>query len=453
MIPKLINTFKSEKGSGLVLSLMVLLVLSVLGFALGFITVGSHRLADINRDSTSAYYIAEAGANMAYEEIESYVLDAYDDSTSPIDFFNKMKTPLYKPESEENSLATKKYSNFESQSGSRPEATVFVTEESRDTSGEKPTAEYTIKSVGNVDGKTRTVDKMVTVNWFDSSSEGNLPEVPINATVIVKDSIKYLGGSITGDVYLDSKEKESFSIVNQGKTIPNKIYSSYPDLNNFRNIFKGIGDNAEAFIKAYENNTVPSNYNFKWTKYDNYIEKLKSSSENYHLENTNYTNNGSWKIFNLENKKIKTTSILFQGQIRLNIGNSDSIIVTNDLTQSWGNTQIIGDGSLTIVVLNSVNFNGPLNTNNGNLRIVFPHDNQSIVIPNGATVTAQFIAPYSEVTLVNNSIKGNIIAKSMHVTNDGGQLTPYNFKFSNTQNINKTDNSTQLITSDSAIER
>ncbi|MDZ7835806.1 MAG: pilus assembly PilX N-terminal domain-containing protein [Alkalibacterium sp.] len=61
---------KNEEGSGLVLALMTLLVLSVLGASLGAVTVGSFKLGDVNRDDTSAYYIAEAGANMAYEEME-----------------------------------------------------------------------------------------------------------------------------------------------------------------------------------------------------------------------------------------------------------------------------------------------------------------------------------------------------------------------------------------------
>lgn len=71
---KHINIFKKEDGAGLVLALMVLMVLAVLGVAVAGVTIGSHKLGDISRDSNSAYYIAEAGANLAYDEIESGVL-------------------------------------------------------------------------------------------------------------------------------------------------------------------------------------------------------------------------------------------------------------------------------------------------------------------------------------------------------------------------------------------
>ena len=84
---KMKNVLVNEQGSGLVLALMVLLVLSVLGSALGMVTINSHRLADHTQDTNSAYYIAEAGANMAYEEFKAGILSAYDISSTEDDFF------------------------------------------------------------------------------------------------------------------------------------------------------------------------------------------------------------------------------------------------------------------------------------------------------------------------------------------------------------------------------
>ena len=74
---KLTKTLRNEDGAGLVLALMVLMVFAVLGVAVGAVTIGSHKLGDISRDNNSAYYIAEAGANLAYKEIEIGVMDAY----------------------------------------------------------------------------------------------------------------------------------------------------------------------------------------------------------------------------------------------------------------------------------------------------------------------------------------------------------------------------------------
>ena len=74
---KLTKIFKKEDGAGLVLALMVLMVLTVLGLTVAGVTIGSHKLGDTSRDSNSAYYIAEAGANLAYEEIKNSVMPAY----------------------------------------------------------------------------------------------------------------------------------------------------------------------------------------------------------------------------------------------------------------------------------------------------------------------------------------------------------------------------------------
>ena len=83
---------EDEKGSGLVLTLMVLLVLSVLGVSIGALTLGSYRLSDANRDDTSAYYVAEAGAVAAYESIQSQVLGAYESNATEGSFYDHVST-------------------------------------------------------------------------------------------------------------------------------------------------------------------------------------------------------------------------------------------------------------------------------------------------------------------------------------------------------------------------
>ena len=81
---------EDEKGSGLVLTLMVLLVLSVLGVSIGTLTLGSYRLSASNRDDTSAYYVAEAAAVAAYDEIQRSVLSAYQSNATEGSFYNQV---------------------------------------------------------------------------------------------------------------------------------------------------------------------------------------------------------------------------------------------------------------------------------------------------------------------------------------------------------------------------
>ena len=140
---------EDEKGSGLVLTLMVLLVLSVLGVSIGTLTLGSYRLSDANRDDTSAYYVAEAGAVAAYEEIQSEVLSAYENNATAGSFYNNVSTIV-------NGQKGKSAIDFGEQFGTEPTATIET--------AQKDLKTYTIISTGEVDGKKRIVTKQFTVS-------------------------------------------------------------------------------------------------------------------------------------------------------------------------------------------------------------------------------------------------------------------------------------------------
>ncbi|MFZ2585199.1 MAG: pilus assembly PilX N-terminal domain-containing protein, partial [Enterococcus aquimarinus] len=81
------SEWANEEGSALVLTLMIFLVLTVLATSISFLTVGSFRLSDINRDGTSAFYIAEAGAKRAYEKASQEVMKTYEAATTMEAFY------------------------------------------------------------------------------------------------------------------------------------------------------------------------------------------------------------------------------------------------------------------------------------------------------------------------------------------------------------------------------
>ena len=157
---------EDEKGSGLVLTLMVLLVLSVLGVAIGTLTLGSYRLSDANRDDTSAYYVAEAGAVAAYEKVQSGVLSAYENNATEGSFYDHVST-IVNAQNGQSSV------DFGAQFGSKPTAKIAT--------AQKDSKTYTITSTGEVDGKKRTVTKQFTVTWVEKSTGGGgLPTLPAN---------------------------------------------------------------------------------------------------------------------------------------------------------------------------------------------------------------------------------------------------------------------------------
>lgn len=189
------HKINNEEGSGLVLTLMVLLVLSVLGVSVATVTMGSNRLGHATQDSNSAYYIAEAGANMAYEEIRQKVVNAYANNNE-----SGVQAAI-------DSLPDK-YDNFEVQSGHQPEAFISISES--ETEGNKNT--YTITSIGEIGPSSRTVTKEFVVTWQDSSAGGGIGDsnFPPGAAIIAKSKIDFRSGTITGDIYLDSSKPNTF---------------------------------------------------------------------------------------------------------------------------------------------------------------------------------------------------------------------------------------------------
>lgn len=190
---------EDEKGSGLVLTLMVLLVLSVLGVSIGTLALGSYRLSDANRDDASAYYVAEAGAVAAYETIQEEVLGAYENNATEGSFYHQVSAIV----GAQNGQSPV---DFGEQFGSEPVAMIATAQEDAKT--------YTLTSTGEVDGKTRTVTKQFTVNWVEKNTGGGggLPALPANAALLTQGGIEISNGTLQGDLYTHSVEPKSFQI-------------------------------------------------------------------------------------------------------------------------------------------------------------------------------------------------------------------------------------------------
>lgn len=161
---KLNKKFDNENGSALVIVMMVLVVVSALGGALGMVTINSHNLAEHTQDTNSAYYIAEAGANMAYEEFKTEVISAYGVSSTENDFFTA-DSGVKKAQA---SVNGKVYSEevFQKTGGIQPTASIEV----GNPVGIGDQRTFTIKSTGTIDGKTRVVEKPIEIEWVSKSA-------------------------------------------------------------------------------------------------------------------------------------------------------------------------------------------------------------------------------------------------------------------------------------------
>lgn len=219
------SEWANEEGSALVLTLMIFLVLTVLATSISFLTVGSFRLSDINRDGTSAFYIAEASAKRAYEKASQEVMKTYEAATTTTssDFYAALDDALF--------LREERTFSFAEQFGD--DATANVSFTATDSNPRK----YTLTSTGSVGGKTRTVQKQFDVSWVDKGGSGGLPALPSEKTVLMTQGKTTItaGAKLEGDIHTSSKKPGSI-IFSGGATFENTTLF-YPNTANKDNLF------------------------------------------------------------------------------------------------------------------------------------------------------------------------------------------------------------------------
>lgn len=500
----MLTKFKNEDGSGLILALMTLMVLSVLGAALGAITIGGYRLSSVNRDTTSAYYIAEAGVNQAYEEMSSLVNSAYESSTTEEGFFSVIESSEYKD--------GKAITGFGNQFGDSPEAQVKLMK--LDVQGK--TRSYSLVSDGNVDNRNRIVEKPFDVTWVDKGS-GGLPTLPDKASLIVKDEIDFSNGSIFGDIYFKSTNSGSFKLSNSGTVTGNRSNIYLPALDT--NVF--TSSSGESVTNGFKGRSNIDNKTKSWIDYVDAINDIKfpskdsfspltdkkvfngSNSHDVQKNNSLFVNN--WIVPNYDLKlerDIFIDKLVVDSGYTLNLiadNNSNNIFV-NELIMPQGFINIIGSGEVNIFVSNKVSFGGgsQINRNGSYSQLNFYYFGKSrfslegsqsingslfndtaeinlgasgnvtgsifsratssdINISGGSNNNILLYAPNSKVNFPNGKISGVVLAKSFNIS--GGATLEYqpfelyNFPFLNAISNNEENLSADLIKSEPIIEQ
>lgn len=441
---KMKTILTEEDGSGLVLALMVLLVLSVLGVSLGIVTVGSYRLGDINRDNNSAYYIAEAGANMAYEEIENYVLKAYEDSNSQVSFFEKMGNPLGENNNESNTI----YSEFDSQFGDRPIATIKVM--SGVINGESK--QYTIESIGEVAGKTRTVQKDFDVTWREKNHGGGnaLPEIPPSTSIVVRNNINFNGGYISGDIYIDSANKHSFRLGESGEFKGSNIYTNYPRKEK-EEIYTAPNwriTNPDPKYLEMVDKTKLATEDITWENYNklvegivfpnpnNYSEVLEKKIErdsniHYVIRNgniliNNYLADNYEFIFTKDTLRANKLEITGNRTLKVSTGNKTVNLIVNELNMSQGKIEVIDNGTLNLYVLSKFTYGGSskINQSGDSQQFnLFYGGNQTMTIGGDQYINGGVYISNANLTLTGSgNFSGPILSNGLNVTVDGGSI-------------------------------
>ena len=460
------SEWANEEGSALVLTLMIFLVLTVLATSISFLTVGSFRLSDINRDGTSAFYIAEAGAKSAYEKAKQDVMNKYKDAPT-MDAFYESLDALF--------LNTNR---FDKQFSDDSTANVTFT-----VTGSNP-RKYTLTSIGSVGGKTRTVQKQFDVSWVDKGGSGGFPALPSNTALVTKAGIDIQGGSITGDIHTYSNTGKSVIFRNNGPVFNNTtlFFPNFPNIMNENQLVSNLANNTTVKYKKVD---PPINW-IDWTGYnglvDNYVvpsgitEKLKKETikKEWEAPHDVVDDQGNLQInhhfvseyqLNLtKDIKIPTINIAPSKKLLINPNGGNRVILVDNLSVESSEIDIVGEGKVTIVVSNSLNFKPNVTINNKNNKdkllmvytginakfnyminfygnIIVENKNAEIEVKgsniNGIFMTnsekkvnfveygssqMQLIAPYAHVEMGSYRITGSIIAKSFQLNNSGGSL-------------------------------
>lgn len=406
---------EEETGSGLVLTLMVLLVLTVLGVTIGTLTIGSYRLSDANRDDTSAYYIAEAGAVAAYEEIQKEVLKTYKNNETEGAFYSEVS----------NDVASKNGKapvEFDKQMGSQPSATIQTEK--------KDAQHFVIHSTGEIDGKERTVAKELKVNWVEKNTGGGLPEVPKNAALLTQGDIEISAGSkIAGDIHTNSTKKESIEISGNpifiGTTLFHSSEITGEDLIKRKDngdwlkdqVAREKNNDFDAYNNWISNVKVPTDQTTDFKQLPDKTVKNSNGNEHKVQHNGNIFMNSyvidTYKLEVQDNISIDEIKVESGKTLTIDTMGKDYTILVDDLSISSGKVNIVGGGAITFLVDDLSISSGQLNIV-GESFVTFLVDDLSILSSDFnidkkamATLVVKDDIKFNQISRVNASGKSN----------------------------------------------
>lgn len=425
MSPKLKNYSQKDDGSGLIMALMTLMVFSILAASIGAITIGAYRLSSVNRDTTSAYYIAEAGVNQAYEEMKGIVLSAHEDSsiTSKNDFINKIDSYItsegeYFTTINSHQKESDNSNGFSTQFGEFTEAKVQLIEGIEE--GNSKT--YTLKSEGAVDNKKRVVEKEFDVTWVDRTESNQLPVIPANTSIITKNQIDFLGGTIFGDIFLDSGKKGGFELGQWGSINSNNIY--YDPLINVSELYTApswrINNPDPDYTKILEK-TRPINQPIPWNSYKELLNiiTVPDYSEYRTLRNSRQ------ELIDT-NAYIPTMKLVGGNRTSINTNNTEINLVVNNLNVDQGFIDLKGSGTVNIFVLENFTIGGDsiINTdaNSDQLNLFYMGDS-SISLDGAQKLNGNLLIKKADVTYSGSgNINGATITGGKLVDIKGGSI-------------------------------
>ncbi len=363
----------------LAIVLMVLTVFSVLGISLLSTTINNANLSSIERDTQSAYYIAEAGANYKLNEIRNAVLDAYQSPTGVE--LDELLEPV-------------ELNTFEEVFGEQPIVQVRV-ETINDMDNPQV---YRVISEGVIGDRSRTVETSFMLTAQESGSSIEIPDVAL----FTQGAINLKGGStIDGDVSTNSNNvntKGGAGITGDITRNLNKTYEipPFPEIPNYN---------------------TPENLRLEKNAHNQYYVILNGD-----LRIDNKISDGYTLTLddNVSFNKIKVKN----NTLNIDVGDFDRSIVVNTLDVQKGHINILGTGKLTIYVRNEMNMVSSSRINkNGSIEQlnIYLQGEKTIRLNSSQEIYGSLIAEKANIHINGGAgFKGHIITGGSSIKMNGG---------------------------------
>lgn len=367
-----------DHGFALVGVLLVIVLVTTIGLALMPLANNSLKSSQMNEEYQSTFYIAEAGMNMKIAEIEEKAREAYAKMKSKEDFYKHLSEAI---------LGKSTYNMFELVHHGSPIAELDVTVPENQKEGL-----FLITSKGKIGENTRIVERMIQIDMGNVPNQG----LPLPDLAIFTNNIKKLAGgySIEGDIGIT--EGGSKNLKENNKQLLN---------------ITTVNDNLFPF--NYEFPTIPTTY-YMLNK-NNELKKVG--------EGINYPK------LELNDKDIS-----------INIGNTDKVMVINQLILKDAKLTISGEGKLSMFVNEKFSIHkSQINTedkssldlylytndiefknNSGFNANIFTNASHIEIEPAKQTHTGLIFAPNADFKQRGGHLHGMVVAKSVDLSGNGG---------------------------------
>lgn len=339
------ESIRNQEGSVFIVTLMILAVLSILGSAVLSTTFSNNKMAIYDSEFQSVYYVAEAGVRHVGSNITDSIEDIYMESESKDDYFRRIEDYII------DSIASFNTDDFSEVRGSKPDVEILL----QDVESTDDSRIYTLISTGDIDGISRQVVQKIEAKYRKSNEiladmavfadgEINLKGSgkiigPVGTNLTSANAISIEGGGgvrIQGDCHFpEGADEDALNVADwitkpNIKTTPkrNLILPGFPEFPSFSKLdplpIEKYG-NTYYLIDNDGNLTAHSNS----LPSDNYVLEINS---NAYIPQFNITEN--------VNLSIKT--------------DTETYLVVDDINVG-GKLDIIGNGSITMYVNNSIN--------------------------------------------------------------------------------------------------